>query len=170
MKHSLTSGMAAVLLGGCALTPSADQSVGTNVEMSKSGQTRPLARPLTLNTDIKAVPVAARTVEEFDTTTAEQRSEAVAGATGVGGENDLGRTVASLGSPTEPGFWLKTPLVSKPSKGRVVYPATGKSVSVDLIPIEGPKTAGSRMSLPAMRLIEAPLTGLPEVQVFRVSG
>lgn len=152
------------------MTPSADQSVGTNVEMSKSGQTRPLARPLTLNTDIKAVPVAARTVEEFDTTTAEQRSEAVAGATGVGGENDLGRTVASLGSPTEPGFWLKTPLVSKPSKGRVVYPATGKSVSVDLIPIEGPKTAGSRMSLPAMRLIEAPLTGLPEVQVFRVSG
>jgi len=48
----------------------------------------------------------------------------------------------------------------------VVYPGNGKSAQVDLIPIEGPDTAGSRLSLAAFRIIEAPLTGLPEVEVF----
>lgn len=139
-------------------------------QSTADGQMRPLARPETLNTSVSAPPPAARTVEEFDTTTAEQRSEAVAEAEAAGAETDLGLTIASLGSPSEPGFWLKTPLVSVPAKGRVIYPATGKSVAVELIPIDGPKTAGSRMSLPAMRLIEAPLTELPEVRVFRVSG
>ncbi|WP_246162325.1 hypothetical protein [Roseovarius faecimaris] len=157
-------------LTGCALTGPLEQSPAPDVQITGEGQIRPLARPETLNTSMSAPPVAARTVEEFDTTTAQQRSEAVAEAATEGGEVDLGRTIASLGSPTEPGFWLKTPLVSAPSKGRVVYPVSGKSVAVDLIPIDGPKTAGSRMSLPAMRLIEAPLTELPEVQVFRVSG
>lgn len=164
--------LAVLVVTGCAVAPGSDDRPGADdtAMVSDSGQLRPLARPATLNTTIKAPPVAARTVEEFDTTTDEQRSEAVAVASDAGGERALGATVASLGSPTEPGFWLKTPLVSKPSKGKVVYPANGKSVAVDLIPIDGPKTAGSRMSLPAMRLIEAPLTGLPEVQVFAVSG
>ena len=160
-------------VAGCAIPPATDDTPDVNdvsVEATDSGQLRPLARPATLNTTIKAPPQAARTVEEFDTTTDEQRSDALAEASDAGGERALGTTVASLGSPTEPGFWLKTPLVSAPTKGKVVYPANGKSVAVDLIPIDGPKTAGSRMSLPAMRLIEAPLTGLPEVQVFGVSG
>ncbi|MFK7938926.1 MAG: hypothetical protein AB8B82_06075 [Roseovarius sp.] len=160
-------------LAGCAVGPAQQDNPDADADpdaMTASGQLRPLARPATLNTTIKAPPQAARTVEEFDTTTAEQRSDALAEASDAASERDLGLTVASLGSPTEPGFWLKTPLVSAPTKGKVVYPATGKSVAVDLIPIDGPKTAGSRMSLPAMRLIDAPLTGLPEVQVFRVSG
>ncbi len=78
----------------------------------------------------------------------------------------MGETVASLGDPTRPGFWLETPLVDSPATGRVVFPATGKSAQVDLIPIDGPPTAGSRISLSAMRLIEAPLTDLPTIQVF----
>ncbi len=152
------------ILSGCAhqgldLRPKADAEVG---------QTRPEARPEAVQGDVTAVPEAARTVEEFDTTTAAQRAEAVARAPAA--EVALGATIASLGSPSEPGFWLKTPLVTATSKGRVVYPATGKSVQVDLIPIDGPKTAGSRMSLAALRLIEAPLTGLPEVKVYRVGG
>ena len=119
-------------------------------------------------TDVAPVPAAARTVDEFDTTTTEQKAAAVANS-GSGGA-DLGITIASLGAPSEPGFWLKTPLVDAPAKGRVLYPQNGKSVQVDLIPIDGPKTAGSRMSLSAMRLIEAPFTGLPEIRVFRVSN
>ena len=162
--------MAALALAGCAVTTPVEEKPETSTEVSESGEIRPKERPSSLNTQVAAVPVAARTVEDFDTTTSEQRSEAVAEAADVAAEKDLGRTVASLGSPTEPGFWLKTPLVSAPAKGRVVYPETGKSVAVDLIPIDGPKTAGSRMSLPAMRLIDAPLTGLPEVQVYRVTG
>ncbi|MDW4496921.1 hypothetical protein R5H30_02925 [Sulfitobacter sp. D35] len=108
-------------------------------------------------------PAGARTAEQFDTTTAEQR--AAAAAPEPAGARSLGTTVASLGSPTEPGFWLKTPLVDAETEGRVTNPATGKSASVTLIPIDGPSTAGSRMSLPAMRLIGADLTDLTTVEV-----
>ena len=59
-----------------------------------------------------------------------------------------------------------TPLVGASAKGRVTNSANGKSVEVDLIPISGPKSAGSRLSLAAMRSIEAPLTELPTVEVF----
>ena len=78
----------------------------------------------------------------------------------------LGSTVASLGDPSREGFWIETPLVAAPGQGRVRYPANGREVRVDLIPIAGPVTAGSRLSLGAMRLLDAPLTGLPEVEVY----
>ena len=73
--------------------------------------------------------------------------------------------MVSLGSATEPGLWLKTPLVDAQQPGRVTNPATGKSAAVTLIPLEGPATAGSRMSLPALRLIGASLTDLTTVEV-----
>ena len=78
----------------------------------------------------------------------------------------LGRTVASLGNAAEPGLWMKTPLVQSERSGTVYYPETNKSVQVTLIPIEGPATAGSRLSLEAMQALGAPLTGLPEVDVL----
>ncbi len=105
-------------------------------------------------------PASARTVEQFDTTTEPQR---VAAATGVGGGKLLGTTVASLGDPSRAGFWIETPLVSARGTGRLVYPATGKSVEVELIPIGG---GGSRVSLAALRLLEAPLTELPVLEVY----
>ncbi|AXI48830.1 hypothetical protein C1J03_08535 [Sulfitobacter sp. SK012] len=108
-------------------------------------------------------PAAAKTAETLDTTTAEQRAAAAAPVAEV--SKALGTTVASLGSPTEPGFWLKTPLVKTQTQGRVLNPANGKSSAVLLIPIDGPATGGSRMSLPAMRLIEASLTELTTVEV-----
>jgi len=78
----------------------------------------------------------------------------------------LGRTIASLGNPGEPGMWLKTPLVSAQRSARVFNPATGQSTEVTLIPIEGPRTAGSRMSLAAMQALGAPPGDLVEVDVF----
>jgi len=130
---------------------------------------RPEARPAARASDVAAVAPLARTADQFDTTTeAERRAASAAPPTGA--ERALGVTVASLGSPGEPGFWLKTPLVDGPVTGRVLYPATGKSAAVDLIPLDGPPTAGSRLSLAAMRLIGAPLTGLPEIEVFRSGG
>ncbi len=107
-------------------------------------------------------PPTARTVEQFDTTTAEDRAEAVAPPSGA--ERRLGTTIASLGSPTDPGIWFKTPLVSEVTQGRVEY--NGKSVNVELRPSGGAAGSGSQISLAAMRLIEAPLTGLPEVTVY----
>ncbi|MEL7164195.1 MAG: hypothetical protein AAFY52_03555 [Pseudomonadota bacterium] len=89
---------------------------------------------------------------------AERKPEVSAGA--------LGRTVASLGNAAEPGLWIKTPLVRAEREGRVFYAETGKTVAVRLIPIDGPASAGSRLSLEAMRALGAPLTGLPEVDVL----
>ncbi|WP_299557978.1 hypothetical protein [uncultured Sulfitobacter sp.] len=110
-------------------------------------------------------PAAARTQEALDTTSAAQRAQAAAPAAKQTDSKLLGTTIASLGSPTEPGFWLKTPLVKDETKGRVTNKATGKSSAVTLIPIDGPASGGSRLSLPALRLIGASLTDLTEVEV-----
>lgn len=107
----------------------------------------------------------ARTAEEFDTTSAEDRAAAIAEPEPEG-EALLGSTVATLGSPTKPGFWLETPLVSTDGPGRVVAVATGKSVQLDLVPIGGAEGAGSRISLPALRLLGLPLAGLHELGVY----
>ncbi|WP_226621628.1 hypothetical protein [Alloyangia pacifica] len=108
-------------------------------------------------------PATARTEEQFDTTSAEERAAAAAPSSSG---RELGSTVASLGDPAEPGFWLETPMVSSVTQGRVVYPATGKSAQVELRPIEGPASGGSRISLAAMRLIGAALTDLPTLTVY----
>ncbi|MBP1804556.1 D-galactarate dehydratase [Rubellimicrobium aerolatum] len=76
----------------------------------------------------------------------------------------LGTTVASLGSPTNPGLWLETALVDAPTPGRVEY--NGQSVSLELRPSGGEPGSGSQISLEAMRALGAPLTGLPELTVF----
>ena len=117
-----------------------------------------------------APPATAQTAEEFDTTSDAERAEAVAETAPAGGERDLGTTLASLGAVTEPGIWLKTPLVSEPGRGRVEFPEKGTKVAVDLIPIDGEPGSGSRISLAAMRLLEADLTSLPELRVFATGG
>lgn len=121
-----------------------------------------------VNSALTAAPkpaAAAKTQEALDTTTAAQRIEAAAPAAPQAAVTSLGTTIATLGSPTEPGFWLKTPLVKTQTIGRVTNKANGKSSAVTLIPIDGPATGGSRLSLPAMRVIEASLTELTELDV-----
>lgn len=152
-------------LWGCAV----DAPFSEQVEVAVEGETgpRPEPRPASLNTTVTAVapPSNAQTEEQFDTTTAEER-EAAAAAPATPTETRLGSTIASLGNPADPGFWMETPLVSTVVQGRVEFPATGKSAQVELRPIDGPSGAGSRLSLPAFRVIEAPLTGLPELIVY----
>ena len=148
-------------MGGCAqvervFTPGADAPAPESVV--EEGEIAPESAP-------RAPIKGPQTPAALDTTTAKERAAAAA-APKTSGARDLGVTIASLGAPSEPGFWLKTPLVGAPAKGRVDYDATGKSVAVDLIPLAGAEGAGSRMSLAAFRLLEAPLTGLPEVRVF----
>ncbi|MEL6571500.1 MAG: D-galactarate dehydratase [Pseudomonadota bacterium] len=112
-------------------------------------------------------PPAARTVEEFDTTTAEDRAAAVeAAAAPVATSSLLGTTNVSLGSPADPGIWLKTGLVSALQEGRVVYPANGSAVTLELRPSGTDSSAGSEMSLAAMRLLNIPLTALADVEVY----
>ncbi|MCR8826436.1 hypothetical protein [Pseudosulfitobacter koreensis] len=155
--------MCACTLAGCAQLPEFLQPRpdGAASGEAAGAQTRPQSRPAS------AVPAAgARTVADFDTVSAEEKAAASAPAP-VGGR--LGTTVASLGSPSEPGLWLKTPLVQTEQAGRVSFAGTGKSVAVTLIPIDGPASAGSRMSLSAFQTLGAPLTGLPEIEVFSAS-
>ncbi|QJF53139.1 hypothetical protein G3256_06505 [Roseobacter ponti] len=112
----------------------------------------------------EAVAAGPATPEALDTTTPQEREAAVTSASSGAA---LGMTVASLGSPAEPGFWLKTALVQAETPGSVTEPLSGRAVSVMLIPIEGPPTSGSRLSLAAMRVLGVPLTDLIEVEVRR---
>ncbi|MDA7428699.1 hypothetical protein PGB28_09530 [Primorskyibacter aestuariivivens] len=156
--------LATAALTGCGSVP--DMFSGAdrpNAAAPGPEDMRPRSRP---GEDARTPPAEAKSAEEFDTTTAEERAAAAA-VPEPAGEVALGRTVASLGDPARPGFWLETPLVDAPAKGRVEYPESGKSAQVDLIPIAGEATAGSRISLAAMRLIDAPLTELPTLLVFR---
>ena len=76
----------------------------------------------------------------------------------------FGTTIASLGNPAEPGLWLKTPLVSKPILGRVTT-GDGAFLDVQLLPLDGPQTGGSRISLAAMQALGLRLVDLPELVV-----
>ena len=78
----------------------------------------------------------------------------------------LGKTLATLGDPTDPGIWLKTPLVTEIVQGRVSY--AGREINIELRPSGGAPGSGSQISLPAMRLLEAPLTEIIELVVTRL--
>lgn len=105
----------------------------------------------------------ARTAAQFDTTTAADRAAATV-TVAPAGEQALGTTLATLGSPADPGIWMKTPLVTALTQGRVDY--NGTAINVELRPSGGAAGSGSQISLPAMRLLGAPLTGIVELKVF----
>lgn len=171
MKYWMFSVIMGVALTGCAQVEglfdreaaSAPAASNDSADAEQAGaQSDDSAQTATVSV------ATARTADGFDTSTNAERAEAVAAAQTTSGAAELGTTIASLGAPTEPGFWLKTPLTDRPGKGRVDYPDKGTSVVVDLIPLDVSPGAGSQISLAAMRLIEADLTGLPEVRVFRL--
>ncbi|TCP43018.1 D-galactarate dehydratase [Rhodovulum marinum] len=140
----------ALALAGCAAAPPGE---------APAPQREPGA-PLS----VLQPPAAARTVEEFDTTTAAQRAAATRAPSTP--EEMLGRTVASLGDPADPGFWALTPLVSSVRQGRLVDPVTGFSVLVELRPRRADPGAGTLVSLPALRALGVPLTALREIAVY----
>ena len=145
----------ALMLAGCADGPFAG---GSGVEEA------PEATGTAAAGAAAPPPENARTVDEFDTTSEEERQAAAAPS--AGGEQELGTTIASLGDPTDPGFWAETPLVTTAQSGRLVYPGNGNSVQVELRPSGGPAGSGTRVSLPAFNVLGAPLTGLPELVVY----
>lgn len=101
-----------------------------------------------------------KTAAALDTTTVAQKEAALAAPAAVS-ERELGRVAVSLGSPAEPGIWLRSPLVTAPGKGRVVT-ADGTSVAVDLLP----GASGAQLSLAAFRALGLGLTDLPSVTVY----
>ena len=170
MRILVISGAMALALAGCAQIGGLADRVGLGGGASADPAapadpfvSNPPEAALAPETAAPPPSSTARTAEALDTTTPEQRAAATAAPAEP--VSDLGTTVVSLGAPTEPGLWLKTPLVDSEVQGRVTNPANGKSSLVTLIPLDGPATAGSRMSLAAMRLIDLSLTDLTEVQV-----
>lgn len=154
-------------LSGCAQV-SDFLRAPAEVPATGAADTLPQAAPVAVAT-LDATPPpppprSATTVAEFDTTTAEDRAAAVAAVPEPAGEAALGTTLATLGSPTDPGIWIKTPLVTTLTLGRVTY--AGTSINIELRPSGGAAGSGSQISLPAMRLLGAPLTGIVEVAVF----
>ncbi|MEM8981133.1 MAG: hypothetical protein AAGD04_16780 [Pseudomonadota bacterium] len=145
--------------------------MGCAVPLNEDGKTDPTSEPVEKTLAPAPPPPAqtAVTAEQFDTTTPEQRAAVVVAPKAEQPDTGLGKTVVSLGSPADPGFWLATPLVSSKRAGRVTVPG-GASAEVELRPIDGPATAGSRLSLPAMRVLKLPLTGLTEVEVYEIEG
>ena len=118
--------------------------------------------PDTLTVGTLQRPAGSRSVAQLDASAAEKAAATAPAAKG----GRLGTTVASLGDATQGGFWMRTPLVKAAGKGRIVNPANGKSVNVDLIPLGGPASAGSQVSLPALTTLGIGLTDLPTVEVF----
>lgn len=111
-------------------------------------------------TDNPMVLGAGRSAAALDQTTAADKAEALA-APAAAGERVLGKVAVSLGSPVEQGFWLRSPLVAAPGKGRVET-VGGQSVAVDLLP----GASGAQLSLAAYRALGLSLTDLPEVTVY----
>jgi hypothetical protein len=149
--------LTALLLAGCAELGLTPPSAPAARAPAPAATPAPSARP--------PLTGAPRTVADFDRVSEDERQAAVAPPPAVAGS--IGTTVASLGDPARPGFWIETPLVSAPGRGSVLYRANGRRLNVDLIPIPGPASGGSRLSLSAMRMLDAPLTGLPQVDVFK---
>ncbi|MBT2130891.1 hypothetical protein [Aliiroseovarius lamellibrachiae] len=155
MKQLILIPALSVLLAGCA---------GFDIPQILPMPSAPDAGTTTSAPVAPPPPVGAVTVEQFDTTSAEDREDAVVSTPLSQGA--LGQTIATLGDPAAPGFWLETPLVSSETEGRVTAANTGRTVKVTLRPISGPNGAGSRISLSALRLLDLPLAGLHELEVY----
>lgn len=157
--------MTAAILAGCT-QGAATSTASRPAAAPKTELTTAQVAAATAITRAPAPRAAARaSAAQLNTTTAEQRAAAAKPAEAA--ETKLGSTVASLGNPSEGGFWIKTPLVKEAGVGRIVDPSTGKSAKVDLIPLDGPASGGSQVSLPALQLLGVSLTDLPTIEVYR---
>ena len=160
------SGLAAatLLLGGCAQLPFFDRAAPASA-VAPAGPAPP-PRGETPGAGAGPPAADAATEEDFDTTSAADRVAAAAPPPRSDPAAEaLGTTIASLGDPADPGFWAETPLVRAVRPGRLTDPASGASVQVELRPTGGAPGSGTRVSLPALRVLGVPLTALPELQV-----
>jgi hypothetical protein len=164
--------LASVTLSACSGTAlfrrdagGGDPSVSV-IEGPGADVLRPVARggATTPAASARVIAPQGRTAAALDRTTEAEREAAAAAARAAEGRR-LGETLAGLGAPGEPGFWLVTGLVDRVRAGRVVAPG-GAALAVELRPSGGPAGGGSQISLPAVRTLGLPLAGLSTLQVF----
>ncbi|MEP2718779.1 hypothetical protein [Pseudophaeobacter sp.] len=81
----------------------------------------------------------------------------------VAGFQGRATTVASLGDPAIGGMWMETSLVTTEQQAKL-RSSSGQEVTVTLKPAAA--EGSGRLSIAAMRALEAPLTELVEVEVL----
>ena len=106
-------------------------------------------------------PAAGETASDTDQTAI--ADVAAAGIAPVSG-GVLGQQTVALGSPTDPGLWVKTALVSADTPG-TVRSGSGDPVAVTLRPLDG--EGGAQASLSALQALGLPLAGLHPVTLAR---
>ena len=171
--HAIFLGTLVLLLAGCeGINPFGQTSAGAE----DTGA--PLEAPLVTTPPVAESEVEAEPLPEPDPENPAPPASSVitpaAGApaptaqpsTTTAKRGELGRTIASLGNPADPGLWIVTGLVTETQPGQLRYPANGKSVNVELRPSGREASAGSQVSLAAFRALGAPLTDLPELIVM----
>ncbi|WP_159965526.1 hypothetical protein [Profundibacterium mesophilum] len=166
MHRAILALPAIVLLAACQPAMNGARTAATpRADMPPAAPQAPPAPAPAQVVKAPAPPASARTAAALDTTTPEQKA-AAARKPAADAERLLGETVASLGDATRPGLWIRTPLADAAGSGRVEDAASGKSAMVELIPLDGPDTAGSEISLAALRVLEIGLTDLPTLKVY----
>lgn len=105
-----------------------------------------------------ASPASLDTVSEAD----KEAARAAAETSAAGGE--LGTVTVALGSPTEPGLWVKSALVTEDTPG-TVRTGSGETIAVTLRPLGG--EGGPQISLSALQALSLPLAGLHPVTLSR---
>lgn len=168
MKRSwLSLPVVGLALAGCGTVPfglgtAPAPSAAVSVQRPGAETLRPEARPSAGRS--AGLGQGGQSAEALDGTTAQDRAAARSVPSGAGAA--LGETLASLGSPTEQGFWLRTGLVTRVQQGRVELADNGGAVRVELRPSGAAPDAGSQLSLAAFRALDAPLTQLVSLRVF----
>jgi hypothetical protein len=138
-----------------------DQPKAVVAQQPQADTARPQSRP---SGSIAGLGAGGLRPEALDRTSAQDRAAALAPGPATGAA--LGETLASLGSPAEPGLWLRTGLVTRAMPGRIVVQDGGAALRVELRPSGTPAGSGSQLSLAAFTTLGLPLTTLVRLQVF----
>jgi len=170
MKHrspALALLFALPLLAACANLPSFGRSAQPPADdvavMDPETETaRPESRPG--ETQIGSLGQTGLRPEALDQTSAEERAAALAPS--AASTQLLGETLAALGSPAETGLWLRTGLVTSPTRGRVELQDGSASLGVELRPSGAEPGSGSQLSLSAFNTLGRPLTQLVRLRVY----
>lgn len=165
LKHPHIFLLSALMaISGCSSAASflrSSDSEGVDIAAQRPDGTTPRPAPRT-----SAVPLgsAGMRPEQLDQTSPAERAAALAPSAAQG--QLLGQTLASLGSPADPGIWLRTGLVTQVMQGRVEVISGGGELRVELRPSGSAPGGGSQMSLAAFSALGIPLTQLVDLRVF----
>ncbi|SFI45690.1 hypothetical protein [Jannaschia pohangensis] len=106
----------------------------------------------------------ATSAASLDTVSDADKAAARAAAETAPAGGELGQVTVSLGSPTDPGLWVKTDLVTEDTPG-TVRTGSGEAIAVTLRPLGG--AGGAQISLSALQALGLPLGGLHPVTLAR---